>query len=116
MMLEGTVPCADGYVLRSFLCTNCGETFKMVEARNAHSAAIAERRAVQRLPVTALGMIAFSGRRLSCTIGNISAVGAGLNSLGSARIPGHFALTTGGAHLTCQLIWRGARRLGIAFT
>lgn len=116
MRLEGIVPCAEAYILGSYVCTNCGETLRMVEARTAHGAAMAERRVVQRHPVTTLGTIEFSGRRLSCKIGNLSAAGAGLNSVGSARIPKHFALTTGGSQLACQVIWRGKRRLGVAFT
>jgi hypothetical protein len=115
MTLVHIVPCAEGYALWSYGCTNCSSTFHMVEARTADSACLSERRAVPRHSVTISGTVEFGAGRFSCMVRNVSAAGARLDLTGRARIPAHFTLIAEGSHLPCHLIWRKERRIGIAF-
>jgi len=115
MVLSGIVPCAEGYDMWSYRCPNCSETFIMVAARAADSASRSERRVVARHPVITSGTIEFGGGEIACTVRNLSAAGAELDSTGRARIPQRFTLIAEGSHLPCQVIWRREGRIGIAF-
>jgi hypothetical protein len=116
MIPDGIVPCAEAYDLCSYICANCGSTLRIVEARAADVVSPGERRVVQRHNLMTLGTIEFGGDRwLSCMIGNVSAAGAGLNSVDRARIPNRFALIAEGSHLRCRLVWRSKQRIGVVF-
>jgi hypothetical protein len=115
MVLETVRPCAERYDLWSYRCIGCSVTFLMVEARGGHHAARIEQRAIARRRMTGAATIAFDGGAMPCMVSNLSAAGARLDIKGSTAVPAHFALVYQGSQLPCHVIWRGRRRLGVAF-
>jgi hypothetical protein len=115
MTLARVVPCAEGYAIWSYGCTNCSRAFHMVEARTADSARLSERRGVPRHNVIISGTVECGADTLSCMVRDVSAAGARVDLTDRAKLPTHFTLIAEGSHLPCQLIWRDDRRIGVAF-
>jgi hypothetical protein len=115
MTLARVVPCAEGYAIWSYGCTNCSRTFHMVEAQTADSACLSERRAMPRHNVIISGTVKFGADTFSCMVRDVSAAGARVDLTDRAKIPTQFTLIAEGSHLPCQLIWRDDRRIGVAF-
>ena len=115
MVLSVILPCAEGYDIWSYICSGCGGTFDMVEARTGHHALMIEQRGVRRHRVTTAGTIRFNGAAATCMVKNFSAAGAGLDTTGGVEIPAGFTLTTHGSKLPCHVVWRGKKRIGVAF-
>jgi hypothetical protein len=116
MTLARVVPCAEGYAIWSYRCTNCSRTFHMVEARTADSACRSERRAVPRHNVIMSGTVEYRAGRFSCMVRDVSAAGARVDLTDRTKIPVRFTLIAEGSHLPCHLIWRDGRRIGVAFS
>lgn len=74
-----------------------------------------EKRTSPRHRVLKAGTIEFNGGAIDCTIRNLSAAGAALDVTSPVGIPAHFTLFTDGSHLSCHVIWRREKRIGVAF-
>jgi hypothetical protein len=76
-----------------------------------------ERRATPRQRVFKAGSIEFDGSAVDCTIRNISSVGAGIDVASPLGIPHEVTLNIVTRHERqhCRIIWRGAKRIGLAF-
>jgi hypothetical protein len=78
-----------------------------------------ERRAVQRTRVLRNAKIMLDHRRsmVSCTVTNLSSMGACLSVASTYRLPELFELTFehGRSRRACRVIWRTNDKLGVAF-
>ncbi|MGL9622246.1 PilZ domain-containing protein [Bradyrhizobium sp. U531] len=76
-----------------------------------------ERRDKARHRVLKAGTIAFGGGGIDCTVRNLSDTGAALDVTSPVGIPDHFNLflTGDGTHLSCTVVWRKERRIGVRF-
>ncbi|MET4802182.1 PilZ domain-containing protein [Bradyrhizobium sp. LB11.1] len=76
-----------------------------------------ERRDKARHRVLKAGTIEFGGGAIDCTVRNFSDTGAALEVTSPVGIPEHFTLTikADGAHLSCKVVWRKERRIGVRF-
>jgi PilZ domain-containing protein len=115
MSLKGITPCAEGYDMWSYRCSTCSETLIMVGPRTPASAAVSERRLLQRHPVVTAATIETKTGTVACMVRNVSAAGAELSLPRQMRTPGHFTLVTEGSHLPCQIVWQRENRIGLAF-
>ncbi len=79
----------------------------------------ADARQASRRRVLKSGIVASNERRLtvSCSVRDVSAVGARLRSEGSVGIPDTFELIieTDGLEADCQVVWRKANEVGVKF-
>jgi hypothetical protein len=71
----------------------------------------------QRQKVMKAGTIVFGGSGIDCLIRNISDSGANLEVESQIGIPNSFDLVIDTEHSNhhCHVVWRKARRIGIAF-
>jgi hypothetical protein len=76
-----------------------------------------ERRTMPRHSVKRNATIAFDGGEVSCTIRNISAIGAALDISSAASVPHEITLLMANGHLSqhCYVVWRKPRCLGVTF-
>ncbi len=76
-----------------------------------------ERRDKARHRVLKAGTIEFGGGAIDCTVRNLSDTGAALDVTSPVGIPDHFTLfvTADGKHLSCTVVWRKERRIGVRF-
>jgi hypothetical protein len=78
-----------------------------------------ERRAVQRTRVLRNAKIILDHRSsiVSCTVKNLSSIGACLSVASTYRLPDTFELTFehGRSRRACRVIWRTDDKLGVAF-
>ena len=77
-----------------------------------------ERRKVPRKRVFKAGSIEFDGVAVDCIIRNVSPHGATLDVPSPPNIPHAVTLNiiTRQERRHCQIVWRGERRIGVAFT
>ena len=77
-----------------------------------------ERRKVARKRVFKAGSIEFDGVAVDCIIRNVSPHGATLDVPSPPNIPHAVTLNiiTRQERRHCQIVWRGERRIGVAFT
>ena len=63
------------------------------------------------------GTIEFGGGAIDCTVRNLSDTGAALDVTSPVGIPEHFTLfvPADGAHLSCTVVWRKEKRIGVRF-
>jgi PilZ domain-containing protein len=76
-----------------------------------------ERRATPRQRVFKAGTIEFGGTGIDCTIRNISPVGAAIDVASPVGIPHEVTLKMLSRHNVrkhCRIIWRNAKRIGMA--
>jgi PilZ domain-containing protein len=75
-----------------------------------------QRKAVRRYVMEA-GAIQFGRNQISCVVRDISATGAGMEVSSPITVPDYFvlALPADGQHTPCQVMWRTANRIGVAF-
>ena len=75
-----------------------------------------KRKAVRRYVMEA-GAIQFGRKQIKCMVRDISATGAGMEVSGPIVVPDYFilALPPDGQHTPCQVMWRQATRIGVAF-
>ena len=61
--------------------------------------------------------IAFEGGKVSCTVRNISSVGAALDLASAVLVPHEITLLMADGHLSqhCYVVWRTPTRLGVTF-
>jgi len=61
--------------------------------------------------------IAFDGGEVSCTIRNISSIGAALDVSSAVSVPHEITLLMADGHLSqhCYVVWRRPRCLGVTF-
>ena len=61
--------------------------------------------------------IAFDGGEVSCTIRNISSIGAALDVSSAVSVPHEITLLMANGHLSqhCYVVWRQLRCLGVTF-
>jgi PilZ domain len=78
---------------------------------------MSESRAAPRHRVLKAGTIEFGGGAIDCTIRNLSNAGAALDVTSPVGIPDRFTLVlpSDGLHMSCHVVWRKQRRLGVAF-
>jgi len=76
---------------------------------------MSEHRIATRQRVLKGGKIEFSGGAIDCTVRNISATGAALDVASPLGIPAQFTLVTDGNHLSCRVVWRKEKRIGVTF-
>jgi PilZ domain len=78
---------------------------------------MSESRAAPRHRVLKAGTIEFGGGAIDCTIRNLSNAGAALDVTSPVGIPDRFMLVLpgDGLHMSCHVVWRKQRRLGVAF-
>lgn len=76
-----------------------------------------EKRVTQRHRVLKAGTIEFSGGAIDCTIRNLSGTGAALDVISPVGIPERFRLVRLADHAShdCRVVWRKAKRIGVAF-
>jgi PilZ domain len=76
-----------------------------------------ERRNRSRHRVLKAGTIEFGGGAIDCTIRNFSDAGAALDVTSPVGIPERFTLVVqaDGAHLSCTVVWRKEKRIGVRF-
>lgn len=76
-----------------------------------------EHRITPRHRVLKAGTIEFGGGAIDCTIHNTSDAGAALDVASPVGIPDRFTLVMpiDGRRLSCRVIWRKEKRIGIAF-
>jgi hypothetical protein len=74
-----------------------------------------EHRIATRHRVLKAGTIEFGGGAIDCTVRNLSATGAALDVTSPVGIPAQFILVTDGTHLSCHVLWRKEKRIGVAF-
>ena len=76
-----------------------------------------EHRTTPRHRVLKTATIAFGGGAIDCTIRNMSDAGAALDVASPVGIPDRFAmvLPVDGRRLSCRVVWRKEKRIGIAF-
>jgi hypothetical protein len=76
-----------------------------------------DRRDKARHRVLKAGTIEFGGGAIDCTVRNFSDTGAALDVSSPVGIPEHFTLSikADGAHLSCTVVWRKERRIGVRF-
>jgi hypothetical protein len=78
-------------------------------------ASMDEHRIATRHRVLKAGTIEFGGGAIDCTVRNISATGAALDVASPLGIPAQFTLVTDGNHLSCRVVWRKEKRIGVTF-
>ncbi|MBR1148029.1 PilZ domain-containing protein [Bradyrhizobium sp. AUGA SZCCT0431] len=61
------------------------------------------------------GIIEFSGRTIACLIRNQSETGAGLEVVSPVGIPAQFTLLVGAERISCTVIWRTEKLIGVKF-
>ncbi|WGD53064.1 PilZ domain-containing protein [Bradyrhizobium sp. CB1650] len=76
-----------------------------------------ERRNNARHRVLKAGTIEFGGGAIDCTVRNRSDTGAALDVTSPVGIPEHFTLIVpaDGVQLTCHVVWRKEKRIGVKF-
>jgi hypothetical protein len=74
-----------------------------------------EHRIASRHRVLKAGSIQFGGGSIDCTVRNISDTGAALDVTSPLGIPAQFTLVTDGNHLSCRVVWRKEKRIGVTF-
>jgi hypothetical protein len=76
-----------------------------------------ERRNKARHRVLKAGTIEFGGGAIDCTVRNLSDTGAALDVTSPVGIPEHFTLfvQADGTHLSCTVVWRKEKRIGVRF-
>ncbi len=76
------------------------------------------KRAVPRQRVFKAGNLEFAGRRVDCTVRNISALGATVVVDSSNGIPHEVVLEviSRGERYACYVIWRDSSKLGVVFS
>jgi hypothetical protein len=76
-----------------------------------------ERRTMPRHKVNRNATIAFDGGEVSCTIRNISPIGAALDVSSAVSVPHEITLLMANGHLSqhCYVVWRKPRCLGVTF-
>lgn len=76
-----------------------------------------ERRDKARHRVLKAGTIEFGGGAIDCTVRNFSDTGAALDVTSPVGIPEHFTLfvQAEGRHLSCTVVWRKEKRIGVRF-
>jgi PilZ domain len=82
-----------------------------------HSAVVMDKRDTQRQKVVRVGTISFDGSGIDCLVRNMSVGGANLEVESQIGIPSSFDLVINVEHSNhrCHVVWRKARRIGIAF-
>ncbi|MBR1272195.1 PilZ domain-containing protein [Bradyrhizobium sp. AUGA SZCCT0222] len=61
------------------------------------------------------GIIEFSGRTIACLIRNQSETGAGLEVVSPVGIPAQFTLLIAAERISCTVIWRTEKLIGVKF-
>jgi len=76
-----------------------------------------EKRGTQRQPILKAGTISFDGSEIDCLVRNMSGEGANLEVESQIGIPNSFDLVIDSEHSNhqCHVVWRKARRIGVAF-
>ncbi|MCP3462588.1 PilZ domain-containing protein [Bradyrhizobium sp. CCGUVB23] len=76
-----------------------------------------ERRIQSRHRVLKAGTIEFGGGAIDCAVRNFSDTGAALDVTSPVGIPEHFTLfvQADGRHLSCTVVWRKEKRIGVKF-
>jgi hypothetical protein len=76
-----------------------------------------EKRNVARHRILKAGTIEFSGGAIDCVVRNRSNTGAALDVSSPAGIPEDFSLVlpADGLRMSCHVVWRKEKRIGIAF-
>jgi hypothetical protein len=75
------------------------------------------RRIVPRRRILKAGSIECGGEVIDCTVRNLSETGAALEVVSPLFIPDRFTLIVQTEQLKrpCQIVWRKAKRIGVAF-
>jgi hypothetical protein len=74
-----------------------------------------EKRKAPRHRVFKAGTIEFGRSAFSCLVRDISEVGAKLDVPSLIGIPDQFVLVTDNSRLSCRMVWRKERQIGIEF-
>jgi hypothetical protein len=76
-----------------------------------------EKRGIQRQQTLKAGTISFDGSGIDCLVRKMSGYGANLEVESQIGIPNSFdlAIDTEHSNRHCHVVWRKARRIGIAF-
>jgi hypothetical protein len=76
-----------------------------------------EKRSAPRYKVLKGATIAFGGNGVECTVRNLSSNGAGIEVASPAGVPPSFMLVIEADQFIrrCRPVWRGDRRIGVAF-
>jgi hypothetical protein len=78
---------------------------------------MSKKRIAPRHRVFKAGTIEFGGEAIDCTIRNMSNTGAARDLTSPVGIPEHFTLVlpADGQHISCHVVWRKEKRIGVAF-
>ena len=72
----------------------------------------------RRKRILKTGLIEFVGSAIECTVRNLSETGAAIEVVTPLYIPERFTLVIQSEQMRrpCTVVWRNAKRMGIAFT
>jgi hypothetical protein len=76
---------------------------------------LGEKRGTQRQPILKAGTISFDGSEIDCLVRNMSGEDANLEVESQIGIPNSFDLVIDSENHQCHVVWRKARRIGVAF-
>jgi hypothetical protein len=84
---------------------------------SAYFDAMERQRIARRRRILKAGSIEFGGGAIDCTVRNLSETGAALEVVTPLFIPDRFTLSvhTEQTRRPCHVVWRGEKKLGIAF-
>jgi hypothetical protein len=91
--------------------------FKDKISREMNMPSLGEKRATQGQQILKTGTISFGGSGIDCLVRKMSGEGANLEVESQIGIPDSFDLIIDTEHSShhCHVVWRKARRIGIAF-
>jgi hypothetical protein len=86
-------------------------------SREINMSSLDEKRGAQGQPILKTGTISFDGSGIDCLVRKMSGEGANLEVESQIGIPDSFDLVIDTEHSNhhCHVVWRKARRIGIAF-
>jgi hypothetical protein len=91
--------------------------FKNKISRESSMPRLDEKHGTQRQQILKAGKISFDGSGIDCLVRKMSGEGANLEVESQIGIPNSFDLVINTEHSNhhCHVVWRKARRIGIAF-
>src|SRR6476620_10743100 len=90
---------------------------KIIQREGKSMPGLVEKRGTQRQPILKAGTILFDGSGIDCLVRNMSGEGANLEVESQIGITNSFDLVIDSEHSNhqCHVVWRKARRIGVAF-
>ena len=115
-MLQGTNT-FDSRTIVASLLDWANAALKNKISRKSSMPSLGEKRGTERQQIPKAGTISFDGSGIDCLVRKMSGEGANLEVESQIGIPSPFELVIDTEHSNhhCHVVWRKARRIGIAF-